>query len=142
MKKLIPLFTFILVSMLMVTGCAIQTQVPPVTSTPEIPVVSPTAAADQNVVTLADSGKTITLKVGENFLLKLGNDYTWNINVSDESVISRVKNVMVILGAQGIYDALKPGTAVLSATGDPQCRQATPACAAPSIQFSVTVVVQ
>jgi hypothetical protein len=92
-------------------------------------------------VTLADNGKTIHISVGQSFLLKLGLGYDWNITVSDQNVISRVKNIAVIVGAQGVYDALAKGTAVLSAVGDPQCRTATPACASPSIMFSVTIIV-
>jgi hypothetical protein len=74
-------------------------------------------------------------------LLKLGLNYDWNISVSDQNVISRVKNIAVIVGAQGVYDALHEGAAVLSVVGDPQCRTATPACASPSIMFSVTIIV-
>jgi hypothetical protein len=92
-------------------------------------------------VTLADNGKTIHMVVGQSFLLKLGLNYDWNISVSDQNVISRVKNIAVIVGAQGVYDALAKGTAVLSAVGDPQCRTATPPCASPSIMFSVNIIV-
>jgi hypothetical protein len=92
-------------------------------------------------VTLADNGKTIHMVVGQSFLLKLGLNYDWNISVSDQNVISRVKNIAVIVGAQGVYDALHEGIAVLSAVGDPQCRTATPPCESPSIMFSVTIVV-
>lgn len=92
-------------------------------------------------VTLADNGKTIQMVVGQSFLLKLGLGYDWNISVSDQNVISRVKNIAVIVGAQGVYDALAKGTAVLSAVGDPQCRTDTPTCTSPSIMFSVTIIV-
>ena len=92
-------------------------------------------------VTLADNGKTIHMAVGQSFLLKLGEDYDWSITVSDQNVINRVKNIAVIRGAQGVYDALARGTSTLSATGDPLCRTATPACASPSILFSITVIV-
>jgi hypothetical protein len=92
-------------------------------------------------VTLADNEKTIHMTVGQSFLLKLGLNYDWSITISNENVISRVKNIAVIVGAQGVYDALAKDTTVLSAVGDPQCRTATPACASPSIMFSVTIVV-
>ena len=108
-----------------------------VTDTPSGP-----SADNGKTVTLDDRGKTVSLAVGETFLLKLGEVYTWDISLSDESVISRVKNIMVIRGAQGVYQALKPGTATLTATGDPLCRQTKPACAMPSILFEVTLVVK
>jgi hypothetical protein len=92
-------------------------------------------------VTLADNGKTIHMKVGQSFLLKLGETYDWSITVSDQNVISRVKNIAVIRGAQGVYDAIAKGNAILSAVGDPQCRTATPACSSPSVMFSVTLIV-
>jgi hypothetical protein len=96
----------------------------------------------EKTITIDDRGKTINLAVGENFLLQLGDGYTWDISISDESVISRVKNITVIKGAQGVYTALKPGTATLTATGDPLCRQSKPACGMPSILFEVTLDVK
>ena len=95
------------------------------------------------IVTLADQGQTINMTVGQSFLLKLGADYTWNIVISDESVISRTTRVIPLEhGAQGIYDANAGGTTTLTAAGDPVCLQATPPCSTSSIQFSITVVVK
>ncbi|VVB97406.1 Uncharacterised protein [uncultured archaeon] len=108
----------------------------------QIPVATPaqtTPAA--RTVTLDDDGKTITLKVDETFLLKLGEGYDWNISIDDQSVISREVNVLVVRGAQGIYRAHIPGNATLTAVGDPACRKAVPPCAAPSRLFRLYVVV-
>ncbi|MCX9010995.1 MAG: hypothetical protein OIN66_07730 [Candidatus Methanoperedens sp.] len=91
------------------------------------------------IITLADDGKTITLQVNETFLLKLGEEYDWNVTVDDQTVLSRVVNVLVVRGAQGIYEAHKPGKATLTAVGDPFCRKAIPPCAAPSRQFRLRV---
>ena len=107
------------------------------TSTPD-----DSASGVQLIVTLDDQGKTIHMTVGDNFLLKLGEQYTWQVDISDQNVLSRVKNIMVIRGAQGVYDALQPGTVTLSAMGDPQCRQSQPPCEMPSIQFMITVFVK
>jgi len=93
-------------------------------------------------ITLADSGKTIEMNVGDTALLDLGNIYEWNISIADETIISRVKNIMVINGAQGVYQALKTGTTVMSITGDPACRASTPPCMMPSMMFQVTFVVK
>lgn len=144
MKKTASLLTLIMIVVLILSGCALVQPAPITTATPELPTPAPTdtSSTDQKVVTLVDSGKTITLLVGESFLLKLGDIYNWDISISDQNVVSRVKNVMVILGAQGIYDALKPGTVTMTATGDPQCRQSVPACMMPSILFSLTIVVK
>lgn len=103
----------------------------------------PAATAQENqTVTPADNGKTITLKVNETFLLKLGEGYDWNITIDDPTVFSRVVNVLVVRGAQGIYIAHRPGSATLTAVGSPQCLKSQPPCAIPSILFSVHVVVQ
>ena len=93
-------------------------------------------------MTLADNGTSVRLYVGQTFLLNLGDQYDWTVNVTDPSILSRRVNITVIRGAQGVYDALKAGTTTLSATGDPLCRQSKPACAMPSMAFEVTVVVE
>ena len=94
------------------------------------------------IVTLADEGQTITLKLGESFLLKLGEDYAWSATVADQSIVSRVVNVTVVRGAQGLYEAHQAGSTTLTATGDPVCRQAQPPCATPSRTFEIKLIVQ
>jgi hypothetical protein len=163
MKKTASILTFIVMDMLIVSACAQQQpdqagsvtpEVEPVGTaissgtigeiTPEPPTSTPNepAAGGQKIVTLDDQGKTISLAVGEAFLLKLGDVYTWEVNISDQNVLSRVKNITVVRGAQGVYDARQAGTVTLSATGDPQCRQSQPPCGMPSIQFKITIVVK
>jgi hypothetical protein len=94
-------------------------------------------------VTLDDNGKAFNMKVGDSFLLNLGTDaYDWTVTIDNESVLHLKMGVMVIRGAQGIYDALAPGTAILSASGDPLCLKSRPACGMPSILFTVTVIVR
>ncbi|MCB0003832.1 MAG: hypothetical protein KDI07_05825 [Anaerolineae bacterium] len=113
-------------------------------ATPTEPPADATAAPEagqQKTVTLDDQGKTIDLLVGERFLLNLGEGYTWEVEISDPNVVSRVTNITVIRGAQGVYEALQPGTTTLSATGDPACRQTKPPCAMPTTLFTVTLVV-
>jgi len=119
-----------------VTGVAVTA----VSASP-LPPTGETPSPDHSQVTLADNGTSITLHVGDTFLLNLGEDYNWNINVADQTVISRVKNIAVIRGAQGVYQALKAGTTTLMAGGDPACRQSNPPCMRPSIAFELTVSV-
>jgi len=103
-----------------------------------------TSGSDQTsnqVVTLAQNNQEIYLKKGESFLLKLGNNYNWNIDITDQTVVSRVINIMVINGAQGIYEAHNTGTVTLTAQGDPLCLSSIPRCAMPSILFRVSITV-
>lgn len=94
-------------------------------------------------ITLEDNGKTFNLKVGDAFLLNLGIDrYEWTVTIDNESVLHLKMGMMVIKGAQGIYDALAPGTVTLSVTGDPTCLKSKPACASPSILFTVNIIVE
>jgi len=84
----------------------------------------------------------LTLMPGERFLLKLGEEYNWTVTVADQSVVSRVVNITVVRGAQGLYEAHKIGSTTLTASGDPVCRHAQPPCAMPSRQFEVKVEVE
>jgi hypothetical protein len=93
-------------------------------------------------VTLADDGRTISMHVGERFLLNLGEGFDWTVLPDDPAIVSRVPNILTIRGSQGLYEAHKTGRTSLTATGDPTCRQATPPCYAPSRLFRLEVVVQ
>ncbi len=100
-------------------------------------------AASTNDITREDNGKTIYLHPGESFLLNLGTDiFDWTVDIDNQAVLSRVKNVMVIRGAQGIYEADGLGEAVLTAVGNPFCRNSVPPCMAPSLLFKITLIVQ
>jgi hypothetical protein len=119
---------------------------PAILITPEVEVTE-TESSPQNIptsgITLADNGKTFILHPGEGFLLNLGIDtFDWAVDIDHQNVLSRVMNVMVPRGAQGIYQAVSLGQAVLTAVGDPLCRKSVPACGAPSILFRITVIVQ
>lgn len=98
--------------------------------------------SETRIVTLADNGKTMDLHPGDHFLLNLGDALNWNVTVSDPSVVSRVPNVLVIRGAQGIYVARHAGQATLTAAGSAACRSATPPCALPDRLFHLTIVVR
>ena len=90
-------------------------------------------------VTLENNNQTIELKTGQTFLLKLGEEHMWNVEIDNDNVVSRVKNIAVIRGAQGVYEAKMPGTAILSAAGDLPCREEVPPCAAPTILFKIQI---
>ncbi len=92
-------------------------------------------------ITLDNNGQAITLHVNQEFLLKLGEGYQWTINLDNQNVVSRIPYIAVIRGAQGVYLAHQTGTATLTASGDPLCRQSKPACAIPSISFTLHIQV-
>ena len=100
------------------------------------------STAETPTVTQADQGKTITLHVGKRFLLSLGEGYDWNVIIDKQDVVSRVIGILTVRGSQGLFEAHQPGTAALTATGDPLCRQSQPPCGQPSILFNVKIVVQ
>ncbi|MDO8727607.1 MAG: hypothetical protein Q7J35_16190 [Candidatus Methanoperedens sp.] len=99
------------------------------------------SAQESQTITLADNGRTITLNVNETFLLNLGEGYDWDITIDDQTIFSRVVNVLVVRGAQGIYIAHRPGNATLTAVGSPECLKSQPPCGRPSILFKIFVVV-
>ncbi len=116
---------------------ASATTIPSVGST-----AAPTSAATLPPVTLADNGKMLTLHPGDRFLLQLGDEYNWTVSVEDQSIVSRLVNVLPIRGAQGIYEAKRAGRTELTAVGDPKCRQARPPCGMPSRLFRLSLVVE
>jgi len=113
----------------------------PPSASPTVSATATPAISGTPDVTLADNGQSIQLRVGKTFLLKLGSNFNWTVTIVDQAIVSRVRNVTVIRGAQGLYRALHPGSTTLTATGDPPCRSATPACAAPSLFFHLAIAV-
>lgn len=86
---------------------------------------------------------TVILTVGQSFTLALGeNPPQWNVEISDPEVLSRVVNLAMVRGAQGVYTAHKPGTVQLNATGVFPCQLTVPRCMIASPFFTVTVIVQ
>jgi hypothetical protein len=88
-------------------------------------------------VSAADDGRTISIRVGQRLLVNLGEQFDWTVQVADPSIVSRVPNISVVRGAQGVYQANRVGQTALTASGDPACRKAQPACAEPSRTLQV-----
>jgi hypothetical protein len=91
------------------------------------------------VVTIANDGTTLHLAVGQQFTLNLGNGEDWMVKVADEQVVQHVTGVPLPAGAQGIYEARKPGATVLSAVGSPHCTSGV--CPLFRLAFSVAITV-
>lgn len=108
-----------------------------------LPTTAPTSGhpSDVRTISLADDGATVRVAVGERVLVKLGTDLEWTVQMTDPTVLVRVRGVALIVGAQGLYAAAKAGTTLVTAIGDAACRTAVPPCMVPSRLFSVTIVV-
>ena len=101
--------------------------------------VSDNTQTGTKIVTLEQNNQAISLKKGKSFLLKLGDSHDWSVDITNQTVVSRVMNVMVIRGAQGLYQAHNIGTTTLTDTGDPVCYKETPRCLTPSIVFRLGI---
>jgi hypothetical protein len=84
-------------------------------------------------VMMADNGDTFNVKVGDRLRLNLDTFYDWSVSVD---------NPTVLVSSQGLYHANAFGTASLTAFGNPKCYSSTPPCLAPSIVFTIAVIVQ
>lgn len=113
----------------------------PVAGTPTPTEVSGAPDNGGIVVTLDYNNRVLALRPDDTFLLKLGEGYIWDLSLDNQSVVSRIPNIAVIRGAQGIYQAHLPGIATLTAQGDPVCRQVKPACGLPSVSFTLHIEV-
>ena len=115
--------------------------VTPSADSPSVPPVSQTSSAVE--IVLEDNGKTFDFQVGDSFLLNLGDGvYDWTVTIDNQDVVALKVGVTVTKGAQGMFNALGAGTAMLTAVGDPLCRKSSPPCGMPTILFKVTMVVK
>jgi hypothetical protein len=105
-------------------------------------IVPGTSGEGGTIITMDDNGDTLVLQPGQRFSLMLDEAYTWDINITDTSVVNRVTGVMPIIGSQGIFEALQAGQTQLNASGDPLCRSETPACMRPSVIFEMKITVK
>jgi hypothetical protein len=93
------------------------------------------------VVTLDDVNKTINMSVGERILLVLINGaYDFVPSVVDETILRKVADVE-IAGSKGVYEALRPGSTKLTATGELPCHRTEPRCLAPTLYVEFPIVV-
>jgi hypothetical protein len=94
------------------------------------------------VVTLADAGKPVNLRVGDRFLLFLQDgEYEFTPTVLDETILRKVTDVE-IPGSQGVFEALRSGNTKLSAVGLLPCHKTIPACLAPALSVEFIVLVE
>ncbi len=104
--------------------------------------VAPQPPGGTRLVTLADDGQTIAVFRGASFVLSLGSDLDWYVQIADEEIVSRDPTATPPPGSQGVYIATQGGETALTATGNPTCSTAVPRCLAPSRRFRVQIVVK
>jgi hypothetical protein len=98
---------------------------------------------DGPTVTLEDGDKTITLRIGDRFLLFLKSpDRTWEVSAFDPAVIKKVADTPLIEGAQGVFEAAGRGQTELVAAGLLPCHKADPPCMALTLGFVLKIVVE
>lgn len=120
----------------------IRTAVP--AGTPRTPPAAATAPGTRTAlttITQADHTRTITLRQGERVLVQLEDGFLWKFTIEDEQILAPDLASPHSGANQQVFTALRSGKTVLTATGDPLCRQSTPPCLRPSIVFSVTMIV-
>jgi hypothetical protein len=92
-------------------------------------------------ITPADNGQTYNISVGDRVVVKMGTTLNWTVDVEPPGILVPVPGVgTLIRGVQGIYEAVQPGTATLTATGRPDCSGGG-ACPQFIQQVQVTIVV-
>ena len=104
------------------------------------PVPTPAPAPQSYTVTNDSMNTTLHLKVGDSFLVNLGDSVNWGVTFNPANIVSLRKGVLVIRGAQGLYNAVAAGTTQLTATGSPVCDPGT-ACPMYARYFTMTIVV-
>ena len=102
--------------------------------------ITPPAQGEPYVITSEHDRGTLTLNLGEQLLLLLGEGYDWTVTISDDASLTLVEPPAQ--GTQGLYQAAQPGTVELTAIGDPICRKTKPPCGMPTVLFRLVVVVQ
>jgi len=134
MKKLVW-FTFSVLSLLAVVRISGETH-------EKIGIVRTAKSANlfdtSQKILQSDSGKTVHLKAGETIAWAFRDFYNWKPEVSDRSILEINRDASVSDNSKGFIRGVKPGRGEFKAFGDPKCY---PACKAPSILFTITIIV-
>lgn len=111
-------------------------------ATPSTQYEDPDYFYEGMVVTLDSVGQEVRLKKRQNFLLRLGKNYSWKVTITPQDVISLNLKYTPEPGEQGVYVARESGKAVLRALGDPLCRYDKEPCTWPALLFQIQVLVE
>lgn len=81
---------------------------------------------------------TRELEIGDKLVLHPGSMYAWSSPTSSNPAVL----VRMATGTAMVFEAKAEGTSEITATGNPVCAAATPACALPSVLFKAIVRVK
>jgi len=107
--------------------------------------VSPPSASGgptpRNVlVTRANDGGTVQVRVGDRVQIALGTEYEWRLDPPDGVVLTRgVQNYLLVRGTQAIWTVSATGTSTITATGTVICPSGK-ACIQIALLFTTTVI--
>lgn len=136
-------------------GIIVGTSVPgggPVEGPPLRDIPTPTArpttpltpdATGLITVTEADNGRTAEMHLGDTLKLNLkaDNGYTWTITLSDPAILNQDSSV-TSTGGQEKYAALHTGQTTVIGVGQLPCHKVSPPCEAPTLGFTLQVIVR
>jgi hypothetical protein len=94
------------------------------------------------IITLDHVGQTITMKPGQGFVLRLGKEFIWQVNVTPVGLLTINRKITPEPGEQGVFVARGKGAALLTAIGSPACLQQEPPCSRPSVLFRLKLDIQ
>ena len=95
-------------------------------------------------LTLVDNRAKIEMTIGERLAINFGEGFEWEVDFGNSKIFSILPEVEPSLerGFQRKYIATRNGLTEIKAVGRPLCRDYTPACLTPDIEFGVTVNVK
>jgi hypothetical protein len=108
-------------------------------SLPAVHSASAQVSGSLHTLTMSDNGTMLTIPIGDSVELRLGTNFNWNATVSDTGVLRR-QPVLLMMGVQGLWNAIALGTATINATGTVVCQPGV-ACPALAVVWSATIVV-
>jgi hypothetical protein len=97
---------------------------------------------ENKIITPEDNDKLINIKKGESFIVKLDSNYSWRMDIDNQTVVNSDYSDIRYSGSQGVYKADNSGQAILTGIGDPVCLSSDPPCKSPSILFQLNINVK